>query len=315
MGRHEALVSQELFDRVQSILTARSARGQRQRKHHHYLKGALWCGPCHAAGQKSRMVLSNNTGRGGTYHYFVCTHKVTGTCPTSYVSREAIEEAVAARYQTIHFPDQLRSALKLRIEQTMADEHTTARELRAQSEREVAKLEVQEENLLDLAADGTVAAAKIRSRLRSIEERRHKLQADQATANTKLIQGARAVEAMLELLSDPEELYRRASDQDRRLLNQAIFEKIYVDLDEVIEDEIAEPFRDLVELARSHGEQAPAEVQKARIPPGGRRVQRRPCRVSGDSIPLARVPITGQWSGWRDLNPRPLRPERSALPS
>ncbi len=22
-----------------------------------------------------------------------------------------------------------------------------------------------------------------------------------------------------------------------------------------------------------------------------------------------------QWSGWRDLNPRPLRPERSALPS
>ena len=28
-----------------------------------------------------------------------------------------------------------------------------------------------------------------------------------------------------------------------------------------------------------------------------------------------RCPGTTHWSGWRDLNPRPLRPERSALPS
>ena len=29
----------------------------------------------------------------------------------------------------------------------------------------------------------------------------------------------------------------------------------------------------------------------------------------------ASLPCSPRWSGWRDLNPRPLRPERSALPS
>lgn len=38
-GRHPAIVDQDLFDKVQEVLEARSARGQRDRVHHHYLKG------------------------------------------------------------------------------------------------------------------------------------------------------------------------------------------------------------------------------------------------------------------------------------
>lgn len=49
-GRHEPLVSQELFDRVQQVLERRSARGQRDRVHFHYLKGLLFCDRCKKAG-------------------------------------------------------------------------------------------------------------------------------------------------------------------------------------------------------------------------------------------------------------------------
>jgi site-specific DNA recombinase len=42
-GRHEPLVSVELFDQVQEMLTARGGTGTRERIHHHYLKGTVWC--------------------------------------------------------------------------------------------------------------------------------------------------------------------------------------------------------------------------------------------------------------------------------
>ena len=45
-GTHEPLVSPDIFRRVQELLGARAARGTRERKHPHYLKGLLYCGVC-----------------------------------------------------------------------------------------------------------------------------------------------------------------------------------------------------------------------------------------------------------------------------
>lgn len=45
-------------------------------------------------------------------------------------------------------------------------------------------------------------------------------------------------------------LYRQADDKGRRLLNQAIFEQIYLFVDDVVDDWLKEPFRDLVEAGR-----------------------------------------------------------------
>ena len=54
-GRHPALVSQELFDRVQAILDASGVSGERRRTHDHYLKGTVWCHRCHQHGRQSRL--------------------------------------------------------------------------------------------------------------------------------------------------------------------------------------------------------------------------------------------------------------------
>jgi site-specific DNA recombinase len=54
--------------------------------------------------------------------------------------------------------------------------------------------------------------------------------------------GAAVIEAALDLLNDPEELYRRSTPKYRRLLNQAIFVKVYVDDNEVTDHVMREPF-------------------------------------------------------------------------
>lgn len=44
LGRHQALVDEDLFNRVQLVRESRAAAQERRRVHHHYLKGSLFCG-------------------------------------------------------------------------------------------------------------------------------------------------------------------------------------------------------------------------------------------------------------------------------
>ena len=55
------------FARARAVLEAHNHAGEKDRKHHHYLKGTLYCGRC-----GSRMSLIHAKGNGGTYPYFFC---------------------------------------------------------------------------------------------------------------------------------------------------------------------------------------------------------------------------------------------------
>lgn len=97
-GRHEAIISQALFDRVQEVLNLRSARGQRDRVLSHYLKGALYCDRCHTAGRTSRLIYTEATGRNGQrYGYYLCRSRQEGTCDLPHLAVARVEDAIAAR--------------------------------------------------------------------------------------------------------------------------------------------------------------------------------------------------------------------------
>jgi site-specific DNA recombinase len=67
-GRHEPLVSAELFARVRAVPDERLPKAaERQRRHHHYLKGSLWRGRCHDKGVEARLPLTKVKGHGGEY--------------------------------------------------------------------------------------------------------------------------------------------------------------------------------------------------------------------------------------------------------
>src|SRR5581483_3874734 len=44
-GRHQPLIDQLLFERVQAVLRSH-ANGEKQREHRHYLKSTVFCGQC-----------------------------------------------------------------------------------------------------------------------------------------------------------------------------------------------------------------------------------------------------------------------------
>jgi site-specific DNA recombinase len=66
----------------------------------------------------------------------------------------------------------------------------------------------------------------------------------------ELAAGAELLENALLLLANPQELYRRMSPEQRRLLNQAIFERLYVSEDErvaITGAQLNTPFGDLID--------------------------------------------------------------------
>src|SRR5262249_24368516 len=93
-GRHEALISEELFDAVHRVLDTHSGSGVRYRSHPHYLKGLLWCDRC-----KTRFIVQRAKGRrGGIYYYFFCRGRQDGICDHPYVPVEVMEKTVIQHY-------------------------------------------------------------------------------------------------------------------------------------------------------------------------------------------------------------------------
>jgi DNA invertase Pin-like site-specific DNA recombinase len=72
-GRHEALVTQEIFDRTQTVLETRRLGGVRERQHNHYLKGTVWCHRC-----RRRLIISRAKNKQGVLYFLLPLPRETG---------------------------------------------------------------------------------------------------------------------------------------------------------------------------------------------------------------------------------------------
>lgn len=78
--------------------------------------------------------------------------------------------------------------------------------------------------------------------MREIQRQRRHLTERLNETNEDLSDSARLIEVCLKLLENPRELYRRCGDEQRRLLNQAIYHSFYVNDEHITDHELKEPF-------------------------------------------------------------------------
>jgi site-specific DNA recombinase len=100
-GEHEAIVEQEVWDRVQSILrhNGRTCGSDLRNKYGALLRGLLHCHPCGTA-----MVHTYSAKGERRYRYYVClTAQQRGwnSCPTKSVNAQAIEQAVVEQVRAL----------------------------------------------------------------------------------------------------------------------------------------------------------------------------------------------------------------------
>ena len=249
-GRHEAIVSEELFQRVQSVLFAERGAGTRRRTHNHYLKGLLWCGRC----GKRLIIWPGRSKTGEQYLYYVCRGRQGHECDLPYLPVAKMEQLVTAHYVTVPIPAALRARIRSLANEALGDASALSHNLRAETERRLKELDDKEDAHLDLIGDPDWPQDKLRERLREIRRQQATLRNQLRTPTANLHDGHATLLATLDLLERPQELYVAASDDVRRVLNTAVFDKLKVDHSDdgpfVSGDELKEPFETVVTYNR-----------------------------------------------------------------
>lgn len=142
-GRHDAIVSEELFDQVQAILKAHNKSGERDRQHPHHLKGTIFCNDC-----GHRQVYSRHKGNGGTYEYFLCPLNQRRDCSNGYHRVDEVEAKIEQHYKTIAISPGTRDRIAAHIERHFAMHAATSQRELDRCNALLADLKDQERKLL-----------------------------------------------------------------------------------------------------------------------------------------------------------------------
>ena len=239
-GRHEPLVDLATWQKVQDLLTANDLAGVRQRKKPHYLRGSVYCGAC-----GSRLMMTQARNRWGTvYPYFVCSGRTRRTtdCSRQAMDVGVVEELIEAEYRSIALSPELRDSVEVLVLEEFDRMHADTERHRADVERRVHDLKAQRAKLLEAHYAGAIPL----DLLKSEQER---IAAALATAESELEGASQSYEKAREVLADCLDLardcyaaYLEADDPTRRLFNQALFTKIYIDEDGDVRVDYNPPF-------------------------------------------------------------------------
>jgi site-specific DNA recombinase len=226
-GQHQPLITVELFQRVQDLLAARAARGTRERKHHHYLKGVLHCAVC--TRRYSFLLATGKTGRRYPYFYCLGTRPAgRGGCREPHIPADQLEREVERLYQRIQLPTGWLTEL-----QTALEGEPTARRGHADQElqhldRELTRLDAERRKLLEAHYADAIDLGLLRQEQTRIGQQATTLEARRSFLTASLDQWQPILETAGRFATNCGAAYRHADPPIRKLFNNAVIERIEV---------------------------------------------------------------------------------------
>jgi site-specific DNA recombinase len=240
-GRHEPLVSPEVFGLVQEVLASQRQSGERCWRNHSYLRGTLYCREC-----KGRLFFVRVRGNGGEYDYFVCSGRQKGTCKQGWHRVEQVEAEIERYYAKIQLTDRQRERVARRVRADLDKLTGVANIEIARAQRTISRLEGEEDKLLErYYAERVSQRAYDRQHERITRERvaAHKMIEKLTIDRDRLL---RALNIALSMTKDIQAAYRQADPTQRRFFNQAFFERLEVDAIEIVGHTLSDPYAQLL---------------------------------------------------------------------
>jgi site-specific DNA recombinase len=299
-GRHPPLVSDQLFYKVQDILSSRRHAVERRRTHDNYLKGTVFCGRCH-----SRLCMTLANGHGGSYLYFFCSGRQRGNgCDQSHLLADKVEEEVERFYGTVQLEPSRIDSLRQRLHEELAAlEWTREREAKRQKRRVDRLVREQDKLMQGLYAGLPLDLFKQEQARIARETAEAKLLLEGTKVRFKKVK--ETIEKALEVSANLHDMYVKGSPQVRRLLNQGIFERLelqtgFMRKPRVVSATLTDPFANL--LAQDLADRASREGEPLELLFSGQG-SNTDCLVPG--VGLEPTSPFGQWC---------LRPSRIPVP-
>ncbi|MCA1670745.1 MAG: recombinase family protein [Actinobacteria bacterium] len=243
-GSHEPLIDPETWLRIQDVLRAHYLAGEKERIHHHYLKGTIFCGEC-----GTRMVFSRNKGNGGTYEYYLCLSRKTKRrpCSRTVIRLDAIEAAITRFYHGFQLSPQRAAAIRTAVHTELQHEQTQAEQDQKRARSRVATLHDQRSKLLTAHYDGAVPLDMLKAEMTRLTRDKADTERELATASATLTDLTGQLERALSVASNCNRHYATAPPRIRRQINQGFFKALYLHRDGDIQHvELTEPFAQLL---------------------------------------------------------------------
>jgi site-specific DNA recombinase len=258
-GRHEPLIDPGTYQDVQDLLDAKRQSGERSWRNFHYLRGTIYCAEC-----GGRLTYMRPRGNGGVYEYFTCSGRRKQTCSQGYHRVEAIETAVERHYGVaVKLPAEQRAKLQATVEAYVRQLAGQADEKLSEARVELSRLDSQERKLLKAHYADQVSEELFAEEQGRIRRERDGVEQRIKQLGVKHDRVLGALDVALDLMGDMQLAYRQAGPNERRLLNQAFFERIEIAEEEVVGSQIAEPFAGLKGITQQ--EAAEREAAKAHL--------------------------------------------------
>lgn len=248
-GSHEALVDTEMWDKVQSILASR-LNGERSLKHPHFLKGSVYCAYC-----GERMLVTNVTKKNGmVYPYFYCAGRHSGRrkdCKTHSVLISVVEEKIEKIYDSYQLPSDVRLLLESHIEEIIAHEKAKYDKELDGLKGQKAKLENKRKKLLEAHYSDAIPLDLLKSEQQKIAKELAAIEHELKTHDMTFEQVKNNLRLTLDIVENCGDAYRNANDTVKKLMNQAIFNKLYIvsndEIDLDLEISFRPPFDKMIE--------------------------------------------------------------------
>lgn len=228
-GKHEPLVDQDTFDRVQLLLAGARVGGERPQKHEHYLRGSIFCEEC-----MGRLLYGRHRGRGGRqYEYFCCNNRTVRRreiqCSSGHFAVDVTEQHIIEQvYATVLISPEVQEQIRAELRDELTERTGVIEREAERHERTLAQIEAKQEKLVQLYYQDLVSEKVFAAEQEKLKAERRAADRLRSTAVAQLDDIQEALDLALSRVDRPQVIYRDATPLERRVMNLAIFERIEV---------------------------------------------------------------------------------------
>jgi len=222
IGVHEPLVTKQLFDAVQAVLSGRGNRAT-VRRYQFLFRRLFTCGTC-------RRTLSGEVQKGRVY-YRCHSKSCRGTC----VREEEMDRAIRESLSLLTFGDEHEAALRFALAHCTASSHETARNERERTKLALAQVESRLTRLTDAYIDGSLEKELFEGHKASLLGEKRNLQVKQAALAEERPQRAiERVRKLLELAKSALLSYEMGTLDERRSLVAELFSNCMISAQNIV---------------------------------------------------------------------------------
>jgi DNA invertase Pin-like site-specific DNA recombinase len=220
-GKHEPIITPELFYRVQEVLKRRSAETGEKGKLDFLLRGVAYCQTC------NQKLTAENHPRG---NYYRCMpNSLNGDkCDEPYTPVKLLDAQLEAFYERIQPPKKLLELLKLEMRQIAERRKRIAQTEIKTLIRKINELENKEMKLLDEKLGGKTSSEIYEKMQKQYSGKRREAEAQLSQLEVDYDDPLDFLDKCIVIGSMLSYLHERFDFAHRKCLIKAIFEKIYV---------------------------------------------------------------------------------------